>query len=297
MQVEDSILHPKKAWARFLAPLTKRTKLSAKKLVLVPVLILALLTGSLTTAFAFADDSLPGDFFFPADITAEKILLTLSFGDTEDELRLQFAEERLDEVRALLALASSIEGNFATGTATSTDDVSDDSATSTDDGSDDDTTSTSTDNGSDDDSSSNDDEDDSGGTDESSDDDDTDTEETNENGVDPIEEEFLNGFDFDVDTVNDALLFALAQLEESRAVFASEGNANGVVAINSFINDLNNLALNHVEKLDRVSVVVKDDGDDKVKIQIVASSQELKTQFSFTEKNRQGRQHHTEYCV
>ena len=82
-------------------------------------IIFALVFGVSTTA-VFAHNTLPGDFFFPADIAAEKILLTLSFGDMEDTLRLRFAAERLDEVRALLALASSIEIYDDTGTSTAT---------------------------------------------------------------------------------------------------------------------------------------------------------------------------------
>ena len=83
------------------------TSFSYKKIIAAATLVALLVFGT-ATASAF-DDVYPGDFFFPVDIAAEKVLLTLTFGDTEDVFRLRFAEERLDEVRALLALAESIE--------------------------------------------------------------------------------------------------------------------------------------------------------------------------------------------
>ena len=232
-----------------------------KKIIAAATLVAFLVLGT-ATAWAF-DDIHPGDFFFPVDIAAEKILLILTFGDTEDVFRLRFAEERLDEVLALLALAESIE---IEGTSDTSTDSSDGTGTTTDD----DTTTTVT--------ASSDDE-----SDESSDNGTTTENGTNENGVDLIEEEFLNSFDFDIDTIEDALLFALAQLEESKAVFAANGNANGVVAINSFIDQLNDLALNHIDKLDRVAVTIKDGGNEDVKIKISISSHELKRKFEFTE--------------
>ena len=220
--------------------------------VFIPALILAFLVGSVSTTAVFADHSQPGDFFFPFDIAAEKILLTITFGDTEDSFRLRFAEERIDEVKAILALAESVEINFSTIHGTSTQNESNE------------TTTISTSNSSDNNAST--------------------TTSTNDNGVDLLEEEFLSNFDFDVNTVQDALLFALAQLEEAKAVFASQGNASGVAAVNSFIDELVDLAENHIAKLDRVSVTINDDGNDAVKIKIHASSKELKIKFNFTKE-------------
>lgn len=283
MNIEDGI-HQKQGSYLYRATEAMRhflhlLRVNFKKVLLVPVLITALLAGSLATSLAFADETVPGDFLFPVDIATEQILLTLTFGDTEDTLRLRFAEERLDEVKALLALAYSIEieGDLGTTTGTSTEDGTEnagsdgtqDTATSTDSGD------TSDDTGTDDTSATSTNGETTNGT-STEDNNDTDA---NNNGVDDAEEEFLNGFDFNINDVEDALLFALAHLEETKAVFASAGNALGVASINSFIDELNNLAENHIDKLDRVAVNIEDKGDDKVKIQVIASSQDLKTRF------------------
>ena len=59
-----------------------------KKIIAAATLVAFLVLGT-ATAWAF-DDIHPGDFFFPVDIAAEKILLILTFGDTEDVFRLRF---------------------------------------------------------------------------------------------------------------------------------------------------------------------------------------------------------------
>jgi len=221
--------------------------------VLVPVLIFAFLAGSISTTAVFADNSQPGDFLFPFDIAAEKILLTITFGDTEDSLRLRFAEERIDEVKAILSLASSVEINSGSASGTSTDngvvDTTPTEETENDESDNNANGATSTN--------------------------DTNGSSTNANDVDLVDL---------IDTTKNALIFALAQLEEAKTLFASQGNASGVAAVNSFIAELAGLAENHITQLDRVSVTISNNGNDTAKIQVRASSKELKTKFRFTKE-------------
>lgn len=64
--------------------------------------IVALLFGGGATV-AFADNSRPGDFLFPVDVALEKVQLNLASEEEKDNLRIAFAQERLEEVRSLVA--------------------------------------------------------------------------------------------------------------------------------------------------------------------------------------------------
>ena len=75
------------------------------KVVLVSFLILVLLTGSTAATVYAADDAVPGDFLFPLDIAVEKIQIVFLRGNKKDTIRIKFAEERLKEVKIVLALA------------------------------------------------------------------------------------------------------------------------------------------------------------------------------------------------
>jgi len=98
-------------------------------------LLVIFLVGSTGATIAAADSAKPGDALFPLDIASEKIQIAISFGDKKNELRIKFAQERLDEAKEVVAaffasIEASGEGN--TGGATTTDDVLI-TATSTDD--------------------------------------------------------------------------------------------------------------------------------------------------------------------
>ena len=239
---------PKSFWKKFSFS-------NLRKYAFVPALITAFLAGSLGTAVAFADNSTPGDFLFPVDIAAEKILLTLTFGESNDKLQLRFAEERLEEVKSLLALAAvaevatSTDDTTATSTDNGTSNTDDDSnATTTDDGVDDDT-GTTTDNGSN--------SDDSSGSD-------------SDDEVDPVH----------IDKAQAAFLIALAHLEDARAKLTAKGNDIGAAVIDDMIAELTALAEEHVANLQDFKIKVKEN-DDKIKIDVEVKTDELKTKFKF----------------
>ncbi|PIP73345.1 MAG: hypothetical protein COW88_02285 [Candidatus Lloydbacteria bacterium CG22_combo_CG10-13_8_21_14_all_47_15] len=77
-----------------------------------------------------ANNAKPGDILFPIDIAAEKIRLVISTKDKQDMLRVQFAEERLHEVRILIAFENSPGDNTAGNKQTASSTAA--SATSTD---------------------------------------------------------------------------------------------------------------------------------------------------------------------
>jgi hypothetical protein len=63
--------------------------------------------GAITTA---AQAALPGDILYPAKITFEQVQLTLSFGSAAQAQRhLEFAHNRVDEIRALSDMGREIE--------------------------------------------------------------------------------------------------------------------------------------------------------------------------------------------
>jgi len=234
-----------------------------------------LITGSFATV-ALADNSRPGDFLFPVELASETLRLRLTSPENRDELSVQFASERLEEVKELLALANI---NFeelpltttedATSTATSTDDTSDgDTATSTDDTSDDDT--------SDDDTSDDDTDDDD------TDDDDTDNDSSNEEDSNESQTTYDGNA---LVQASNAFLIALGYLQDSREALIADGNDTAVIAIDSFIAELTFLADNHVEDIEKARFVIDNNGNEnqKVSIAIEASIDEVKTRFNFTE--------------
>lgn len=96
-------------------------------------LILIFAGSSVTTALA-ANNAKPGDFLFPFDIAAEKFQLIIASKGEQDKLRVKFAEERLDEVRIILAfenIAHASSSDTGDATASSTDDGSGTAASST----------------------------------------------------------------------------------------------------------------------------------------------------------------------
>jgi len=112
--------------------------LSNTRFVFASLLILVLIGGSATTVAA-SNNAKPGDILFPIDIAVEKIHIIISSGGKKDKLRIKFAEERLNEVRIILAFEDSghndttYDDDHAANTATSTQDgdQSDSPATAT----------------------------------------------------------------------------------------------------------------------------------------------------------------------
>jgi flagellar basal body-associated protein FliL len=114
-----------------------------QKVAIAMLLIVAILGGSAATVAA-SNDAKPGDILFPIDLAVEKVQLIFADSEEEDDLLVEFAGERLAEVRIILAMAETEEDeeeetahSTSSGQATSTDDgtqaTSTDTTTDTDD--------------------------------------------------------------------------------------------------------------------------------------------------------------------
>ncbi len=101
---------------------------------MIPVIIVVviLLTGAGTTAVV-ADNANPGDVLYGVDRAVENIRLSIAGENSKNELKIKFAEERLEEVRELIEEASDNDDLNE-----EEDGSDDDNATSSDDSSDDD---------------------------------------------------------------------------------------------------------------------------------------------------------------
>lgn len=239
---------------------------------------------------ALADNSRPGDFLFPVELASENIRLRLTSPDNRDELRIQFASERLEEVKELLALANiSFEELAATNiveeAATTTATSSEETATSTDEVVDDSTDTTPENTSAD-------------AADEDEDETETATEDEDEQQEDENEEADEHEEETDKNTTtvasydrqaltraNNAFLIALNYLEESRDDLVADGNDTAVLAIDAFIEELIILADNHVDDIEKARIVVGDGPNetDRVNIAIKASIDDVKTEFQFVE--------------
>lgn len=104
-----------------------------------PLIILALIFGGSATVAAASDSARPGDALFVIDRVVENARIALSNDDDKVRLRLQFAQERIDEVRSLIDDEPNDDSSN-----TSTDDSTDDSNNSNDDSSNDSDDSTNT---------------------------------------------------------------------------------------------------------------------------------------------------------
>ncbi|HSE34567.1 MAG TPA: fibronectin type III domain-containing protein [Candidatus Paceibacterota bacterium] len=80
---------------------------------------LGLVGGSVATVYA-SNDALPGDVLFPVELAAEKVQIVLSSGKNRDTLRIKFAEERLDEVKHIVAMRANTETSLAASATAST---------------------------------------------------------------------------------------------------------------------------------------------------------------------------------
>ncbi|HBT81175.1 hypothetical protein A2757_02225 [Candidatus Giovannonibacteria bacterium RIFCSPHIGHO2_01_FULL_48_47] len=77
----------------------------AKRRAMALAAVVILLGSSLATAAAAAADSAkPGDFLFPLDLASERIRIVLASDTKKDELRLRFAQERVDEARVAVSI-------------------------------------------------------------------------------------------------------------------------------------------------------------------------------------------------
>ena len=103
----------------------------SSRFVLVAALIVFVLTSGSVATVSAANNAVPGDRLFPIDEALERIELFFTRQENRAERRLEFAEERLEEARIIIALADTNYDNTETSnTSTSTDD---DTSTSTDD--------------------------------------------------------------------------------------------------------------------------------------------------------------------
>lgn len=269
--VEKDIDAYKKSNHRGFNPFNIFKNFKRTRFIVAGIITGALVSGSFAT-LAYADHSRPGDPLFPLDLATENIRLRIAATDHRDDLQIEFASERLEEVKELLALAgvnfdvvnteSNIESQLALHAATS----SGNTATSTT------VTSTTTQSS------------DTGTTTS------TTTENTN-TGTNTNTNSSSQNTNVSATTVtqtNNAFLIALDYLKDTRATFLANGNDVGVVAIDAFISELTILAEHHVNDIEKVRIVVNNGDDDKerVSINIKASVDDVKTKFNFTEMTK-----------
>ena len=117
-------------WSNITEGIEVESYIAAHKKVSVPTLfglrtrhvVAALLTGSFVfgsfATAAFADNSKPGDLLFPVDLAAERLRLQLASEENKAELRVKFASERLEEVRTILSEADASGSNASGDVAT-----------------------------------------------------------------------------------------------------------------------------------------------------------------------------------
>ncbi len=72
------------------------------KLIMASFVGFAIIASSAATVAA-AGNAKPGDLLFPIDVAVEKIQIVISSDKKKDELKIKFAEERLEEVKVVLA--------------------------------------------------------------------------------------------------------------------------------------------------------------------------------------------------
>ena len=96
---------------------------------MIPAIIGAiLLLGGAGTTAVVADNAKPGDALYGVDRAVESMRLALAGEDSKNELKIRFAEERLEEVEELIDESSNDDAaeNSDDNNATSSDDLSDD---------------------------------------------------------------------------------------------------------------------------------------------------------------------------
>jgi len=222
------------------------------------VLLVIFLSGS-TITLAAVDAAMPGDLLFPVDLASEKLQLIFSSDNKQTELRIKFANERLEEAQIalnnFLALAETVEtvDSSSTSSASTTDQTG--AATSTTDTAEDQETATST-------------QTDASGS-ETSEETNTDTEGLN---VQNIEQ-----------TVS-ALTIAFEHLQNTRNAVEERGNTAALAAIDSIIGRLTALAENHASDLDTIKIRIRDRAGKNLRVDIETLGDRLKTRFRFEQK-------------
>lgn len=113
-KVEKNLL-----WAKIESNL-KQNQLSTffnlkPKFAFAPIIASILIIGSAATVAA-SNNAKPGDVLYPIDLAVEKVQLAFARGKKKDVLRVQFAQERLDEARIVLAFEESDNDSDMTDT-------------------------------------------------------------------------------------------------------------------------------------------------------------------------------------
>jgi len=192
------------------------------KFALASFLVIALLGGSAGVVSA-SNRAVPGDALFPIDTAIEKLQLIFSRGNKKNTLRIKFAEERLQEVKTVLA--------FENNTNAATED--DSSSTTTKDSADKNTS-------------------------------------------------------LHIAKSETALLVALTHLEQEKDKLEASGDTIAAAIIDDIIAELNDIALNHVQHLNKLVLKIEQKTNkgknNGIKIAFEASSHSVTTKFKFERK-------------
>ena len=78
-------------------------------------LMVAVLFGTTSITFAYADNSKPGDFLFPISALKEKIVISLTPTQNQNEVRLRYAEKRIEQGNEFL---TALNANVTTSAST-----------------------------------------------------------------------------------------------------------------------------------------------------------------------------------
>lgn len=81
--------------------------------------LITLFAGS-SVAFAYADTAQPGDILFPLGVAREKVEIFLAPSAKKNDLRVKFAEKRIEDGQVFLSLLVKAKGTYAVSYASST---------------------------------------------------------------------------------------------------------------------------------------------------------------------------------
>lgn len=81
------------------------------------VLFLTVLFAGSSVAFAYADTAQPGDILFPLGVAREKVEIFLAPASQKNNLRVKFAEKRIEDGQVFLSLMVKANGTYASTTA------------------------------------------------------------------------------------------------------------------------------------------------------------------------------------
>jgi hypothetical protein len=82
--------------------------------------ILVVLFAGSSVAFAYADTTQPGDILFPLGVAREKVEIFLAPASRKNDLRVKFAEKRIEDGQVFLSLMVKAKGTYATSFASTT---------------------------------------------------------------------------------------------------------------------------------------------------------------------------------